>query len=427
MKFHRIDTEDMAALAAGLGGPSAVRELTAIQVSRRLLLLKYIGEKWHTDRRLWDDAVAALSRAQQVDPRILEDVMANPLIGAWLIRTTTRLRSTGSASEADLGHLGGIAASAAMRSRLDFALTGYAVQGRLTLPGFGEMRFASGVTGPVAMRISGGTAMLVSSAGEQASTGGPGWRSLRRLTGSYAGVDGAVRVEDGNPYRDGYHAPPSERLTSAEAESWQELFAEAWRLIGRYLPARAAELAEGLQAIVPLQDLSDGAARSGTARESIGALGLTKPRSPEDFVSTIVHEFQHSKLSAVLDLLKLYRSDGAELHFAPWRVDARPTAGLIQGVYAFLGVADAWRGLRADPGLATVAEEQFAEIREQVRVGLEALERSTELTADGIRFVAGMRAGVDRLLAEPISETSLLRARSTLAQRRRRWTGPPAA
>jgi HEXXH motif-containing protein len=426
MKFHRLNTDHITALSAGLGGPSAVRELKAIQISRRLLLLKYIGENWPVDRHFWDDAIATLSRVQEMDPEIFTDLMADPLVGAWLIRTTTQIRHTGSAAEADLGHLSCVAAAAAMRSCVDVELTGYAVNGRLTLPQFGEMRFSGEATGSVLMRISRAAATLVSSTGETASTGGPGWRPLRRLTGGYRGLACAIRVEDGNPYRDGYHAPPSERLTSVEAETWQALFADAWTLIGHYLPERVAELAEGLRAVVPLQDLGDGAARSGTARESIGALGLTKPRSPEDFVITIVHEFQHSKLSAVLDLLELYESNGQERHFAPWRMDARPTAGLIQGVYAFLGVAEAWRGLRADPDLATAAEHQFAEVREQVRVGLEALERSIELTPDGIRFVAGMRAALDQMLAEPISEASLDRARSALAERKRRWKGSPA-
>jgi HEXXH motif-containing protein len=426
MKFHRLDTDHMAALAAGLGGPSAVHELKAVQISRRLLLLKYVGDNWAADRHIWDDAVATLSRVQECRPEIVADLMGDPLVGAWLNRTTTQLRGTGSASEADLHHVGGVAASAAMRAGIDAELTGYAVNGRLTLPQFGEMRFSGDLTDPVQMNVSNGCATLLSSAGESASTDGPGWRPLRRLTGSYRGLACTVRVEDGNPYRDGYHAPPSERLTTVEAEAWQALFAGAWALIGRYLPERMAELAEGLRAVVPLTDLGDGSARSGTARESIGALGLTKPRSPEDFLITIVHEFQHSKLSGVLDLLKLYQSNGPERHFAPWRTDARPTAGLIQGVYAFLGVADAWRNLRPDPDLATIAENRFAEVREQVRAGIEALERSEELTPDGIRFVTGMRATLDQMLADPISETSRVRAQSSLEELRRRWNGSPA-
>jgi HEXXH motif-containing protein len=406
MKFHHLNASDLAALARGFGGRSALRELNAIQVSRRLLLLKHIGEKWPADRRIWNEAIATLDRTQEQDPRIVREVMGDPLVGAWLIRTTVNLtRSDGPRLE-DLSHLSCVAASAAMRAGLDCELPGYVINGRLTLPLYGEMRIDGSPSGPLSVRTSKGNARLVSRDVEIASTGGPGWLPLRRLAGSYRDIVCTVRVEDGNPYRDGYHAPPSERLTASEADEWQALFAEAWALIVRHLPDRAAELTDGLQAVVPLKDMGDGAARSGTARESVGAFGLTKPRSPEDFVITIVHELQHSKLSAVLDLIKLYDGNGSERHFAPWRKDPRPTAGLIQGVYAFLGIADAWNELRAVPELACVAEHQFAETREQVRVGLGGLERSRELTPDGTLFVAGMRARLDELLAEPVSETS---------------------
>lgn len=94
---------------------------------------------------------------------------------------------------------------------------------------------------------------------------------------------------------------------------------------------------------MPLNDLGDGSSRSGTARESVGALGLTRSASPADFVITMVHEFQHSKLSAVLDLVPLYHFGGTERHCAPCRVAPRPISGLLQGVYAFLAVADTWR------------------------------------------------------------------------------------
>ena len=52
---------------------------------------------------------------------------------------------------------------------------------------------------------------------------------------------------------------------------------------------------------------------------------------------TLVHEFQHSKLSAMLDLVPLTDPDDHGRYFAPWRVDPRPLAGLLQGVYAFVG------------------------------------------------------------------------------------------
>jgi uncharacterized protein len=195
------------------------------------------------------------------------------------------------------------------------------------------------------------------------------------------------------------------------------VFAEAWRLMVRYLPARAAEVAIGLRAVVPLVDLGDGAGRSGTARDSVGALGMTAPRSAEEFVVTLVHEFQHSKLSAVLDLIPLYRPDGTERHHAPWRTDPRPTSGLIQGVYAFLGVADAWRELRADPRLAPAAARELATVRDQVAEGLTALAASRELTEAGSRFAEAMFPVLESLLAEPLPAEPA-RGAETIPERR---------
>ena len=82
----------------------------------------------------------------------------------------------------------------------------------------------------------------------------------------------------------------------------------------------------------------------------------------------------------MLDLSILYTPGGTEPHFAPWRVDPRPTSGLIQGVYAFLGIADSWHRLRRSPALRDQATAEFAENRTLVAAGLTTLEHSTELT-----------------------------------------------
>ena len=191
-------------------------------------------------------------------------------------------------------------------------------------------------------------------------------------------------------------------MSDAEVAEWQELFDQAAELLQEYVPERAAEMAAGLHVLVPLVDLGDGSSRSGTARASVGAMGLTRPRSPADLAVTLVHEFEHSKLSGVLDLVPLYRPNGTELHHAPWRKDPRPTSGLIQGVVAFLRVAETWDRFRAVPDLARTATAEFAAIREDVRTGYESLAASKELTGTGIRFVNAMRPTLDRLLAEPL-------------------------
>jgi HEXXH motif-containing protein len=274
--------------------------------------------------------------------------------------------------------------------------------------------------GPVLINVLRGKATLVGPSGVKVTLiPDVNWHPMRRLRAvSRGGLVFDVRLDDAHPARDGYHAPPSERLTAGEADRWQHLFAEAWDLISGYLPERAVELAAGVQVIVPLQDNGDGSARSGTARDSIGAMGMTMPRSAADFAVTLVHEYQHSKLSAVLDLVPLYVPDGTERHFAPWRNERRPTSGLIQGVYAFLAVVGAWRDLHAAPGLARIAALNFAELRDQVVAGFASLASSAELTPAGLSFVAGMRPALDRLAAGTLSAESPTQAASLTKRQR---------
>ena len=69
--------------------------------------------------------------------------------------------------------------------------------------------------------------------------------------------------------------------------------------------------------------------------------------------SVLVHECQHAKLNAVLDLIPLSRPDQAR-YYAPWREDPRPLGGLLHGAYAYLGVSDFWRVQSSRSGHATI-------------------------------------------------------------------------
>ena len=119
---------------------------------------------------------------------------------------------------------------------------------------------------------------------------------------------------------------------------------------------------------------------------------MTTPADPARFAVTIVHEFQHSKLGALLDLVPLYAPAGTRRLRVPWRPDPRPVGNALQGVYAFMSVAEMWGHLRADPDSAAEAERYFGAILGQVAEGLRALSAADEWTPAGLRFLAGMRA-----------------------------------
>ncbi|GAA3300168.1 hypothetical protein GCM10020295_40210 [Streptomyces cinereospinus] len=86
-----------------------------------------------------------------------------------------------------------------------------------------------------------------------------------------------------------------------------------------------------------------------------------------------MHEFQHIKLGALINLGPLTEpppdpGPPEELFYAPWRDDPRPLEGLLQGIYAFFGVARFWRAHRrtADAAYVPLAHFEFALWRAQV-------------------------------------------------------------
>jgi hypothetical protein len=102
---------------------------------------------------------------------------------------------------------------------------------------------------------------------------------------------------------------------------------------------------------------------------------------------TLLHELQHSKLNALLDLVPLQRSAKDRLCYAPWRRDPRPLSGLLHGFYAFVGVTEYWyRRWRSHQD--RLAAFHFLHHQEQVWAALHALGPTPELTEAGARFVA---------------------------------------
>jgi HEXXH motif-containing protein len=411
---HHLAPAEFLALAGGYGGPATICALSRAQRSKHLLLIKYVVEHWAGDPALRDRAVAVLSAAQRADPDLFGDLMTDPLVGAWAAQVTRRLRGTAPMPprqdvfpplSTECGHLAAIAAAAAVLTGIHAELTLHTRGGGVFVPRIGRVLVPAAEHQPVAVLIHDGQISVDGAIGRQ---------ELYRIRARDGERSIDVMLDDLHPYRGGHHAPPAPRLAPDEAAHWQRVFDEAWALLAGYAPARAAELTAGLRTLVPLRKLDEHSARSATIRDAFGAFGLTRPSTPADLAVMLVHEFQHSKLSGVLDIQPLLDPAAKELHFAPWRTDPRPAGGLMQGVYAFLGIADLWRRLRDCPGLEARAEREFAVVREQLAWALSSLESSAALNAAGRRFTAGMRTAVDALAAEPLPVTVIRQARDAV-------------
>jgi uncharacterized protein len=414
---HQLTPALFDRIAAGDGGPRAVAELRAAQLSKHLLLIRFLLDRWPGEA---GDVPELLERARAAAPDRFAEVIGAPLVGAWAA-IACRAAGRGQAAPADFAHLASIALVACASAGVDGSARIPVHGGLAVLPGLGAVEAGDAATIEVVtadgriVAFPRGSALAVP-AGPGPDL--PGWLPVRRLTGDASGQAIEVRLDDLHPYRHGHHVPPATRLAVPEVQRWQEVFADAWALLGEHLPSRAGELSAGLGTLVPLVQTDPRSARSATIRHAFGVFGLTRPPTPADFAVTMVHEFQHSKLSATLDLTPLTDPADTGRYFAPWRTDPRPLAGLLQGVYAFAGVADTWRALR---GTVRVAEARFAEARLQVDRGLTAIEESGALTADGAALVAALRRTTDAFLAEPVPASVARAAEDSLARTRQAW------
>jgi HEXXH motif-containing protein len=416
MTAFQLDADMFDRLAAGGGSVAAITRLHATQVSKNLLLIAHLVRQWPGDPAERDVVAGALARAQAASPERFGEVIGAPMVGAWAA-IAGRAARHGRATPTDVAHLAAIAMVACARCGVDGSAVVPVRDGVAVLPGLGAA-LVGGTHAEVVVadgRIRVGTVEVT-----PVETGD--WQPVRHLTGAAGGRRIRLALDDVDPYRHGHHAPPAPRLSAEEVEHWRRLFGDAWSMLAERLPERADELAAGLTALVPLQLADEGTARSATLRHAFGVFGLTRPPSAAEFAVTMVHEFQHSKLSAMLDVDVFSDPTDQGRYFAPWRTDPRPLAGLLQGVYAFIGVADTWRALRAVDGIGPTAEAQFAEARLQVDHGLRSLAGSGRLTPAGEALGVRLRHVADAMLAEPVSPAVARAAEQAFEQTWQAWT-----
>ena len=108
---------------------------------------------------------------------------------------------------------------------------------------------------------------------------------------------------------------------------------------------------------------------------------------------TLVHEFQHIKLCGLMDMLPLIEPSG-ERGYAPWREDPRPMGGILQGLYAFVGIVrfwDAQRRLETEPDGGLRANVLYERWRLAIEFVAGPLLDKGCLTPAGVRFVSVLR------------------------------------
>jgi HEXXH motif-containing protein len=372
---HQITVEDFDALAAGYGGTQSIRSLRDGQLSKRLHLLQALrdlNDSQTVKRADISEVFDLLSCAYQAAPDIASEILLYPFLDYWSV---TSLRRLGSGQAIDLGYLGGIAAVAAARAGIKTRIRVPVHNGGVMLPGLGHLATSDA-------QVVLDTKLLAE--GTYSATG---WQPVRGLSATAGGRELRVRIDDRDPHRhilDGAVAT----LRDAELSRWSDTLSQAWNLLASDHHIHYPEgLAAGLHTLVPLKPSSNGRARSSSSPQAFGAIALSTRDDATWTALLMIHELQHTKLSALMDMVDLYDSDHPQLYHAPWRPDPRPIGALFQGVYAHLGVVDFWRVQRHAMHQSKKADFQFAFWRELTGLAISSLIYSDALTELGRRFV----------------------------------------
>ncbi|MCB5181260.1 aKG-HExxH-type peptide beta-hydroxylase [Streptomyces antimicrobicus] len=467
-------------LASGGGSAEAVAFLVRAERTRRLMLL---GELLDRLDELPDalgelgTAAAAwelFAEAAEAAPQACEDLLMSPQVGCWTAHLVRRLYGTAAGPPlwADAGHLFAVCLTARIRAGLDTDLQVPLRDGGLSLPTLGLARIG-GLKGfgTARARLRGRDLRLTS--GGRTVVVRPldgAWRSHWTPARTFAGT--RIWLDDLDPYRDLDEPVAPQPLAGAEAERWQRLFAEATAILARpaaggpgrlrvaelrrVVPADLAEPGGGrgrgptrgpagaltsssssygtparTSASSPAAAVAPAAAPaapsadvlvSATTSDAFGSMVVSRPPDALALAEAMVHEFQHSKLGALLHLFPLLHDDGAEVHYAPWRPDPRHTTGLLHGAYAFTGVTGFWRDRMADPSVDTEAAAfHFALRRLQTRLVVRTLLTRAELTAAGTRLLRGLAATLDAWLREPVPPRTAARARAAALSHQVEW------
>lgn len=411
-------------LASGFGGADAVAALAGTQLRFNRELLASV---W-TLPGPGDRATAAWELLTDLDttaPDAVDTVVGHPYTRVWAVRCLDDRPEAARPPGADSVGIAEIAAAAMVLAGRTDTLTVPVRDGAVHLPGLGRVLVGGAATAAVTGTNDGFTVRADGHASRihLKATPAEGWEPVHRPN-----VPGwAIAIDDTDRHRATYGSPPTDRLTGADAGAWDRSLAEAWRIIARDLPDYAPGVAAGLRTITPLRPAGGTADISATSRDAFGAVGIARPLEAGSLALLVVHEFQHVKLGALLDMFDLYDPADTRLYYAPWRDDPRPLEGLLQGTYAHLAVTDYWRVRRrtmTGPA-ADEAEVRFAHWRRQTREAVDRLAGSGALTRLGARFVAGMLTTVDTWRNEPVTAAALTAAHNSARDHRATWQARP--
>lgn len=325
-KPHALTARGFDSVAAGGGDGDALRALAAAELSARKALVGAVCGRYPGPE------ADLLGRLDLKHPREAAGVLRHPFLGVWAVRALEgRLEPA-----AVRGRLAEIAVAVALAAGADLRVEPAPGSTAVQIPAVGllavpaatsrialvvrrrELLLETGGRRPPRLLIgaaSGGRRpphplTVAATGGRRPLTGAldPGfrWEPVRRIDAG----DFRFLLEDGDPFRDCFAAPPAPGLDSREFARWQRMFDRA----SGHLRARHGPLVPGIRTVLtactPLLG-KNGAGDVAVSPAAFGALGLALPESPGELAELTVEGVQQVKFNALLDLFDLARSDAA--------------------------------------------------------------------------------------------------------------------
>jgi HEXXH motif-containing protein len=409
---HSLSADAFTELADGAGDSVVVRELREAQLSKHLMLLHIVAEA--ADRAGPSPETAAfragyrlLTEVQHSGQAAIASLLGLPHLGSWAHDCLARMDN---GAPPDFAYLAAAAVAAAVPAGLSFEIDVPVRDGRVQLPGLGCLQIADpgewvSVSSDGEWLRAGEHQTVLCAAlvpDDGSGTAVPSWHGTPLVRAVADGQDWNVLLEISDQYLDRYAQPMVAGLTAAELTTWRHRIQAGWELLVRHHPWAAGPIAEGTTVIVPLESRSD--LDSATSPAAFGAIASSLPTAPASMAETLIHEFQHIKLSALMDMLPLVEPGGST-GYAPWRDDPRPMGGILQGLYAFTGIVRFWGGQRH---LATDADNYLraSVLFERWRLAIEMVVGSVLdeglLTPLGVQFVTTLRERGRRGDTDPV-------------------------
>ena len=430
--YVELDESSFEELAAGCGSPAVVGRLLRGEFSRRLVMLRaFLDAAPEHSGRLGplapvEDAWQALERAEKRDAGAVAAVLMHPQVGSWLAYVLRRHRGGAESpapSYVDFGQIHAVAIAASAAAGQAYQAMVPLRAGRVMLPRLGMATFGDCADWDVAEAGTADGRIWLRRGAERidvptAGSDSPGWWPLRRVT---VGDDVRLTVwlDDLDPLRDLADPVAPDRLSRAEFQRWADLLRDAWSILVDQQRATAEALAVAVTSLVPLPRGNGWGTRSASTGDAFGAIMCSPPTDPVTLAVSLAHEFMHIKLGGLMHLVTLTQDSGKAYLYAPWRDDPRPAGGLLQGIYAFFGIATFWRQRRA-AGDAT-GDFEYAYTRAQTREALDIALGDGTLTAHGRRFAERLAAAMGDWTADDVDEEALRLAALVADSHRAGW------